>query len=211
MALAAAGFNVARRQDWLLACAFAVVRLPNSSRRALAPVTDDTSESIQGVRHDRMFAEGLLGYIGKTRLVQSEMAGGATISNAQLRQPYLMNARLKAAPQAHGFSAIVDECKILPLITVPLAEMLLCRRNCERQQQSDTHNAKCPHWVAEERLPHRAENLPNELHLTPPGQDPGPARAAEPCADGGEHNQFEEKPGHDPVSQWPPGQITAQS
>ena len=158
-----------------------------------------------------MFAEGLLRHIAKTGLVQSEMAGGAAVDNAQFRQPDLMNARLKAAAQANRISAIVDECKIVALIAMPLAEMLLGRRNCKRQQQSQADNAECPHRIAEERLPRRGENLSNELHLTPPGQDPGPARAAEPCADSGEHNQFEKKPRHDPVSQRPPGQIAAHS
>jgi uncharacterized membrane protein len=115
-------------------------------------MADDASESIQRVRDNRVLAEGLLRHIGKTGLVQSEMAGGATVSDAQLRQPYLMNARLKAAVQANGFSAIVDEGKVVPLITVPLAEMFFGGRNCERQQQSDTDNAKCPHRIAEQRL-----------------------------------------------------------
>src|ERR1035438_2921980 len=122
-----------------------------------------------------------------------------------------MNAWLESATEAHGFSAVVDQSKVVPLVAVPLAEMFLGRCDCERKQQDHTDDAERPHRVAEERLPGRGENLPNELHLTPPWQHPGPAGAAEPCADSGEHNQFEEKPGHDPVSQRPPGQITAKS
>src|SRR5271166_4902283 len=36
------------------------------------------------------------------------------------------------------------------------------------------------------------------ITLAPPRQDPGPSRAAEEGSNSGQHNQFEEEPGHDP-------------
>ena len=154
--------------------------------------------------------KGCCVHVGKAGLLQAQVAGGAAIDNAQFRQPDLMNARLEAAAQADRIAAIVDQREIVALIAVPLAEVVLCRRNGQRQQQDQADDAECPHRIAEERLPRRGKIFSYRLHLTPPGQDPGPAWAAEPCADSGEHNKFKKKPRHDPVSQRLLGQVAAQ-
>ena len=210
VALAAAGLNVTRGQDRFLAGAFAVVRFGNRGGRALPAMADDATESVQCVRNCRVFAEGLLTHVAKTGLIQSQVAGGAAVNDAQIRQPYLMNARLESAAQADSISAIADQSEVATLIAMPLAEVLLCRRDRKRQQQAQADNAECPHRIAEQRLPRRGKRFLQELHLTPPGPYPGPAWAAEPCAYSGEHNEFKEKPRHDPVSQRLQGQITTQ-
>src|SRR5450631_1849812 len=112
-----------------------------------------------------------------------------------------MDSRLKAPAQADGISAIVNECEIVALIAVPLGEVVLGRGNGKREQQDKTYDTECSHRIAEECLPRGGKTFSDGLHLTPPGQNPGPAWAAEPCADRGEHNKFEQEPRHDPVSE----------
>ena len=135
-----------------------------------------------------MLAEGLLIHIGKTRFFQSKMACRAAIDHAQFRQPDLVDAGLEAAAQADGVSAIADQRKVVALLRMPLAEVVLCRRDGQRQQQAETDDAECPHRIAEQGPPRRGKKLSYRLHLTPPRQNPGPAWAAEPCAHRGEHN-----------------------
>jgi hypothetical protein len=76
---------------------------------ALAAMADHAAESIERVRNCRMLAEGLLIYVGKTGFVQSQVAGGAAVDDAQFRQPDLMNAGLESAAQADGISAIANQ------------------------------------------------------------------------------------------------------
>ena len=82
VALAASRLNISRGQNRLLTCPLAVVRLGNRCGRALPAMADDAAESIERVRNCRMLAEGLLIYIGKTGLVQSQVARGAAIDDA---------------------------------------------------------------------------------------------------------------------------------
>jgi hypothetical protein len=138
------------------------------------------------------------------------VARGAAVDDVKIRQPNLMDARLESPAQAHGISAIMDERQVVPLIAVPLAEMFFGRCNRKSQQQTEADNAECPHRIAEEGLPCRGKDFSHKLHLTPPWHNPGPARAAEPRAYSGEHNELEKKPGHNPVSQWFPGQIATE-
>ena len=134
----------------------------------------------------------------------------AAIHDAQLRQPDLVNARLHAAAQTYRIAAIADQRDVFALITMPLAEVILCRRDGQCQQKDQADKAECPHRIAEQRLPRRGKIFSDRSHLTPPGRNPGPAWAAEPCADSSEHNQFKKKPRHDPVSQRLQGQVAAQ-
>jgi len=82
VALAAAGLDVARGQDWFFAGPFAVVCLGNRCGRTLAAMTNNAAESVQRVWNDRVFAEGLLFHVAKTCLIQSQMARGAAVDDA---------------------------------------------------------------------------------------------------------------------------------
>ena len=201
VALAATRLNVTGGQNRLFAGSFAVMRLGDGRGRSLAAMADDASESVERVRNCGVFAEGLLIHIAKTGFIQSKMAGRAAVDHTQFRKPDLMDARLKASAQADRIPAIVNQCKIVALIAMPLGGMVFGRSDGKRQQQDQADDTECPHRIAEEGSPRRGEILFNRSHLTPPGQDPGPTRAAEPCTNGGEHNEFEQKPRHDPVSE----------
>ena len=211
VALAATGFDVACGQDRLFACAFAPMRLDHCGGLSLAAVTDDAAEAVERVRNNRVFAEWLLIHIGKTRLLQSQVARRAAIDHPQFRKPDLVNAWFKAAAQTDGVSTIANQRSVVTLIGMPLAEVFLRRRNRQCQQEDQADHAECPYRIAEQRLPRRGKKFSHRLHLTPPGPYPGPARAAEPCAHRGEHDQFKEKPCHDPVSERLPGQVPAQA
>jgi hypothetical protein len=80
------------------------------------------------------------------------VAGCASVDDTKFRQPDLMDTRLEAATKRIGITAIVDQRQIVPLITMPLAEVFLCRRDGKRQQQGQADNAKCPHRITEEGL-----------------------------------------------------------
>ena len=112
-----------------------------------------------------MLAEGLLSYVGKAGFLQAQVAGGAAVDDAQFRQPDLMNAWLEAAAQADCIAAIADQRQVFALIAVPLAEVLLCRRDGQRQQQDQADNAECPHRIAEQRLPRRGKILSDRVAL----------------------------------------------
>ena len=157
VALAAAGLNVARGQNRLFAGSFAVVRLGNGGGCSLTAMADHASKSVKRVRNCRVLAEWLLLHVAKTGLLQSQMTGRAAIDDAQFRQPYLMDARLKAAAQADRISAIVNQSKVVALIAMPLGEVILGRGNGKRQQQNQADNAECSHRIAEECLPRRGK------------------------------------------------------
>jgi hypothetical protein len=82
VALAAAGLNVSRGQNRFLAGPLAVVRLGNRSGSALPAMADDATESVERMWNYRVFAEGLPIYVGKTGLVQSQVARGAAVDDA---------------------------------------------------------------------------------------------------------------------------------
>jgi hypothetical protein len=107
------------------------------------------TEPFKRMRDCWMFAKGLLPYVCEACFIQSKVASRASICNAQVWQPDLMNTRLEFAPEAYGVSTIVYECKISLLIAMPLAEMFLCRRNRQCQQQSQTDYAEGSHRVTE--------------------------------------------------------------
>ena len=100
-----------------------------------------------------MFAEWLLMHVGKTSFIQSEVARSTTVDDAQIGQPYLVNARLESTLQAQGIAAIVDQLQVLPLISMPLAEVLLGRRDRKSNQQDKADNAKGSDRIAEECRP----------------------------------------------------------
>ena len=81
VALAAAGLNIACRKDRLFAGPFAVVCLGNRRGWALTAMTDNAAKSVQRVRNDRVFPEGLLFHVAKTCLIQSQMARGAAVDD----------------------------------------------------------------------------------------------------------------------------------
>jgi len=135
-----------------------------------------------------MFAEWLLMYVTKTSFIQSEVARSTTVDDAQIGQPYLMNARLESTLQTDGISAITDQFQVLPLIAMPLAEVLLCRRDRKSNQQDKADNSEGSDRIGEECRPCRGEDFSYLLHSTPPRPHPGPSWAAEECADRGEHN-----------------------
>ena len=54
------------------------------------------------MRNSRVFAEGRLMYVTKTSFIQSEVARRQRVDDAQIGQPYLVNARLKSTLQADG-------------------------------------------------------------------------------------------------------------
>ena len=172
VALAAAGLDVAHGQYRLFAGAFAVVRLGNRGGRSLAPVTNHASESIDRVRDYGVLAKRLLRNVGETGFLQTQMAGVAAIHDAQLRQPDLVNARLHAAAQTYRIAAIADQRDVFALITMPLTEVILCRRDGQCQQKDQADKAKCPHRIAEQRPPRRGKIFSDRSHLTPPGRDP---------------------------------------
>src|SRR5579859_6074669 len=199
VALTATGLNVARWKNRRFAIAFAMMCLCDSGSRSLSSMTDHATESIHGVRNSGMLSKGLLMHVCKASFVERYMTGRAAIHNAKLRQPSLMNAWLKAAPETRRIGAIANQCQIAPLIAVPLAEVLLGWSDGKRKQQYHADCTECADRIAEERAPHGGEILYQESHLTPPGQDPGPSRATKPCTHGGEHNEFKKKPRHDPI------------
>ena len=82
---------------------------------------------------DGVLAERLLSDVGKTSFLQAQVAGGAAVHNTQFRQPNLMNSWLEAPAQADCITAIADESQVFALIAVPLAEVLFCRRDSQRQ------------------------------------------------------------------------------
>jgi hypothetical protein len=59
-----------------------MVRLGNRSGRALPAMADDATESVERVWNCRMLSEGLPIYVGKTGLVQSQVARGAAVDDA---------------------------------------------------------------------------------------------------------------------------------
>src|SRR5579863_8939451 len=177
------------------------MRLGNSCGCSLAAMADHASKAVERVRNHRVFAEGLLLHIGKTGLLQTQMARCAAVNHTEFRKPDLMDARLKSTAQADRISAIVNQAKVVALIAMPLGKVVLGGGNGKCQQQHQADDTECSHRIAEECSPRGGKILSYRLHLTPPGQNPGPAWSAEPCADRGEHNKFEQEPRHDPVSE----------
>src|SRR5271157_6001985 len=162
----------------------------------------------QRVRNRRMFAECYGANIGETGFLQAEVAGGATVCHLLFGYPYLLDAALEVPFQGDGVGASADETQILLLIMAPLAEVVLGRRDGQQHKQDDACRAEGASAVAEEELPQGAKFI---LHasLTPPEPNPRPSRTAEESADGGQHDQFEHEPCHDPERERFTGQPTA--
>src|SRR5271157_1744948 len=83
----------------------------------------------------------------------------------------------------------------------PLAEVVLGRRDGQQHKQDEARRAEGASAVAEEELPQGAKFILHDS-LTPPEPNPRPSRTAEESADGGQHDQFEQKPCHDPEREW---------
>jgi len=69
-------------------------------------VTDHATESVERVGDNRVLAEWLLGNIGETGFIQSQVTRRAAVDNAEFREPDLMDAGYEPAAQADGISAI---------------------------------------------------------------------------------------------------------
>ena len=197
MALPAGRLDVSCRQDRLLPGLRTAVSLFNGGRRALPTVTHYAAELVKRVRDYRMPAKrlGKVG-IGQARFFQPGVAGGAAIYDPKLRMPDLLDAVVEVALQCYRFSPAPNQRQILILVMTPFTEVVLSRRNGQRNQQQEAEHAKSANRMAEQRLPHGRQRF---LQLAPPRQHPGPTRAAKESANRREHDQFEQKPGHDPV------------
>src|SRR5271166_2394860 len=79
----------------------------------------------------------------------------------------------------------------------PLAEVVLGRRDGQQHKQDEACRAEGASAVAEEELPQGAKFIVH-AGLTPPEPNPRPSRTAEERSDGGQHDQFEQEPRHDP-------------
>ncbi len=155
MALPARRLDIARRQNWLLPGQRAAVRFFDGGRRALPAMTHHTAELVRGVRNHRVPAEWLGADIGQTGFFQSHMAGGAAIDDSQLRKPDLLDSVMKVALQRDRVSPVANQRQILLLIMAPFAEVVLSRRDGQRNQQQQADHAKSAHGMAEQRLPQR--------------------------------------------------------
>ena len=92
MALPAGRLDIACRQDRLLPGQRTAVGFLDGSRRALPTVTHDAAELVERVRNNRMLAKQQGADIGKTRFLQSNVAGGAAIDDSELRKPDLLDS-----------------------------------------------------------------------------------------------------------------------
>src|SRR5208337_4478304 len=163
----------------------------------LSAMADSTAELSQRVRNHRMFAECDRVHIGKTGFFQTQMAGGATVRDLLIGHPYLLDAALEVPFQRDRVGASANEMQVLLLIMAPLAEVVLGRRDGQQHKQDDACRAEGASAVAEEELPQGAKFILHDS-LTPPEPNPRPSRTAEESADGGQHDQFEQEPRHDP-------------
>ena len=103
VALAAAGLNVARRQDRFFAGSFAVVRLCNRGGSALPAMADDASESVQRMRNYRVFAERLL--VSRRQDWLHSIPGGRSCSGPRRPDPAAKSDECQAGNDDAGSTA----------------------------------------------------------------------------------------------------------
>ena len=137
VALAARRLDVLRRQNRLLPRQRAVMRLRNGGGRTLSAMADHASKLIELMRNHGMRAERLLAHVGEAGLVQSEVAGGAAVDDAEFRQPDLLNAAWKCRCSVTASLRFADQPQVAVLIVAPLAEVILGGRDRQREQQQN--------------------------------------------------------------------------
>lgn len=155
MALPAGGLNIPRRQDRLLPRRRAAMRLLDGGRGALPTVTHHAAELVKRVRDYRMLAKRLCADVGKTGFFQSGVAGGAAIDDSEGRKPDLLNpvVLVEVALQCDRISATPNQRQIPVLVMTPFTEVILGRRNGQRNQKQEADRAKSANRMAEQRLP----------------------------------------------------------
>src|SRR5208283_4561740 len=136
MALSAGRLDIPCRQDRLLPCQRTPVGFFDSGRRALPTVTHHAAVLIQRMWNRRVLAERLRADVRKARFLQSDVAAGAAINDSKLRQPDLLDSIVvvEAAFERDRISAAPNQRQILLLIMTPFTEMVLSRRNSQRNQ-----------------------------------------------------------------------------
>ena len=136
MALAARRLDIPCRQDGLLPGERAAVGFLDRGRGALAAMAHYATELVQCVRDYWMAAEGLSANIFEAGFFQSDVAGGTSIHDSELRQPDLLDAIVfaKVALQGYRFSATCNQRQILLLIVTPFTEVILGWRDGHRNQ-----------------------------------------------------------------------------
>src|SRR5208337_3609958 len=136
MALPAGRLDIPRRQDRLLPRQRTAVGFLDRCRRPLPTVTHHAPELVKCVRNCRMPAEWLGADIGKTRLLQPNVAGGASIDDSDLRKPYLLDpvVLVKPALQCNRISPARNQRQILFLVVAPFTEVILSGSYREKNQ-----------------------------------------------------------------------------
>src|SRR5260370_10701616 len=135
MTLPAGRLDIACRQDRLLPGQRAAVGFFDGGRRPLSTVTHHAAELVKRVRDYRMHTERLGADIGETGFFQSGMAGGTAIDDSELRKPYLLDAVVEMALQRYRLSPAPNQREIFVLVMAPFTEVILGRRDGERDQQ----------------------------------------------------------------------------
>src|SRR5215469_15005686 len=167
-----------------------------------------------------MLAEGLSGS-SYQRAVEIQVTGFAAVDDAQLGNPYLANAYVKITDQGAGL-AVGGQLEVRLLVMAPVAEIILRRRNCQRDQQEQAHHAKGGKLAARGTASHQTRLIvcvhPSlsmfiqvAAHSTSPGNYPRPARAAEKCAHCSKQNQLHHEPRHKPEGERAAGKPTPES
>src|SRR5215472_3554085 len=164
VALSARRLQVLRRQNGLLP------RLRNAvcglycGCFALAAMTDHASELAEGVRNRRMRSKRLLADASQGHFLEPQVASGAAVGDALLRDPDLMNATLESLVQSSRVGTGSNQLKKLPLILAPRAKEVFCRSDGQRQSQDQAGTGKTPRRISENDLPQLSDLLA-EAHV----------------------------------------------
>ena len=100
-----------------------------------------------------MPAERLRADVAKTGFFQSDVASSAAIDDSQLWKPDLLDSAVKVALQCDRVSARPNQRQVLFLVVTPFTEVVLRRRDGQRNQQQQADHAKSANRMAEQRLP----------------------------------------------------------
>src|SRR6516225_5654048 len=109
MTLSAPRLQILRRKDRLLPRQRAAVRFFNRSRGALPAMANNATELLGFMRNRRMITIRLNGDISEARFLERAVTRGATVDDAHLRQPDLLNARFEMAAQRDGVAALRNQ------------------------------------------------------------------------------------------------------
>ncbi len=164
MALSARGLDVASGKQRLFPGQRAAVGFFDGSRNSLAAVAHHAAELVDVMGNNGMFAEWLHADVGQTGFFQSDVASGAAVHDTEFRMPYLLDAPLKMALQGDGFTSAANHAQVGFLIMPPFTEVMLSRRDGERQQQDHADGTEYVYWIAEQLLPTRWRIVAWSLH-----------------------------------------------